>query len=396
MNAINQLKRPFDIPDWQEEKWRRQILQNAALAHRILQPYAQEELLRIFAVRSEKQLIALVESLRGSRRLEEHAKKTEVIKISSSTEHLLLGLFQMCCNAKTLTTSRNKLKLSTIGKLPAPNLTSQDADMEIFPARLTRLRYLDTDHCRIYIDRPTAPFARIVRLEFCETRFVDEHANECDRDLLRSLFSPAQFPALRQISIDDVALEGDPLRFSRLHPQLSDIEFNCVPLSLVGIQLPHCTSLKVLHFLVMSDEEPTELVPFFTSLRGLSLEEFRYLDYRKEYYPGEWKSSLRDIQNIMAIVAEMETLKTLSLAIAGINKDDYDSEENYYRRECGIIDEDYVGGRSVRCMKWVEFGKGIVEMCWKNKVKIVRFDERPEIEQDDLYHLDGFYRPYEY
>ena len=173
--------------------------------------------------------------------------------------------------------------------------------MGTFSARLTNLRNLTACSPKIYIDKPTTPFARLTQLEFHNTILVDGKGNECDLDLLRSLFSPAQFPELRQIAIDDVALEEDPTQFNLLLPQLSDIEFFFIPLSLVGSQLPHCTSLKALRLHHESDEKPTNLLPFFNSLRGLNLEGFHYWDGRRE----DWESSLRGIRSIMAMVGEM-------------------------------------------------------------------------------------------
>jgi hypothetical protein len=105
---------------------RRQTLLNAALAHRILQPYAQEELLREIAISSEKQLIALVELLRGSWRLAEYAKRTEVIQLyylangaEEGLNELLMTLFKMCCNTKRLYFHHIDMRLSTIGKSSA-------------------------------------------------------------------------------------------------------------------------------------------------------------------------------------------------------------------------------------------------------------------------------------
>jgi hypothetical protein len=100
-------------------------LLNAALAHRTLQPYAQEELLREIAISSEKQLIALVEALEGSSRLAEYAKRTEFMELCSMMDEgeglneLLMTLFKMCCNTKRLYFDHIDMRLSTIGKSPA-------------------------------------------------------------------------------------------------------------------------------------------------------------------------------------------------------------------------------------------------------------------------------------
>jgi hypothetical protein len=196
----------------------------------------------------------------------------------------------------------------------------------------------------MHIDKPTAPFTRLTRLDFRDPYLIDEVGNECDRDLARSLFSPAQFPVLRQMHIDDVALEEDPLRFSLLLPQLSNVEFGFIPLSLVAIQLPHCTSLKTLRVLPGSDEQPSNLLPFFNSLRRLNLEGFHYWDGRRE----DWESSLRGIRSIMAIVREMKNLKKLSLVIDDIN-------------------DDSEGGE-----KWREFKGEVRKMCKENKVQMMR------------------------
>jgi hypothetical protein len=112
--------------DWEKgDEAPRITLRNAALAHRILRPYAQEEILRILCVSSGKQLIALVESLRGSRRLAEHAKQTEDIELynlaneGGRLNELLTTLFEMCCNTKSLYFQHMDMRLSTIGKSPA-------------------------------------------------------------------------------------------------------------------------------------------------------------------------------------------------------------------------------------------------------------------------------------
>ncbi len=107
---------------------RRQTLLNAALAHRILQPYAQEELLRTLSIRSKEQLITLVKALSGSSRLAEYAKGTEVIELWSLEDQgeglneLLMTIFKMCCNTKTSYFGNMSLRLSTIGKSLRPTL----------------------------------------------------------------------------------------------------------------------------------------------------------------------------------------------------------------------------------------------------------------------------------
>jgi hypothetical protein len=120
------------VSTWEEHKAGRRTLRNAASAHRILQPYAQEELLRILSVRSEKQVITLVESLKGSSRLAEYAKRMEIIELYYSEDEgeglndlLLTTLFEMCCNTKTLYLEHMSMRLSNIGKPPAPNHTTQ-------------------------------------------------------------------------------------------------------------------------------------------------------------------------------------------------------------------------------------------------------------------------------
>jgi hypothetical protein len=218
---------------------------------------------------------------------------------------------------------------------------------------LTKLRDLTAFRATLYADKPTVPFARVIILDLKETYLVDETGNECDLDLVRSLFSPAQFPALRQISIDDIAIEEDVSRFNLIFPQLVDIEFYDIRLSVVATQLPHCTSLKILTLQVNSTEEPTELVTFFHSLRGLNLEDFRYWDGRGD----DWESSLRDVRSVMAIVGEMKTLKKLSLAVQGIND------------------------QSEVAKKWREFKEEVRKTCQKNKVQMVDFDSLEEFEE---------------
>jgi hypothetical protein len=131
MKAVRRCEGLNGVTTWREDQQRRRILRNAASAHRILQPYAQEELLRILSVGSEKQLIALVEALEGSSRLAKYAKRTEFIELYSMMDEgeglneLLMTLFEMCCNTKTLSFEHMVMRLSTIGKPPAPNSTTQ-------------------------------------------------------------------------------------------------------------------------------------------------------------------------------------------------------------------------------------------------------------------------------
>jgi hypothetical protein len=328
-------------------------LRHAALAHRILQPYAQEELLRMLVVNSQRRLITLIESLEGSSRLAEYAKRTELISLLTMGEEeadineLHTTLFAICYNTKRLRVENMAVRLSTIGKSSAFKSAGQNTDLENILGRLTKLRDLSAFCATLYADKPTVPFARVILLDLEETHLVDETGNECDLDLVRSLFSPAQFPALRQMYIDDEALEGDPIRFNLLLPQLSDVELNDIPLPLVAIQLPHCTSLKTLRLHPGLDEQPTNLLPFFNSLRSLNLERFHYWDGRRD----DWESSLRDVRGIMAIVGEMKTLKKLSLAVLNLN--DYSD----------------VG------KEWTEFKGEVRKICQKNKVKMIRYSD---------------------
>jgi hypothetical protein len=109
-----------------EDAERSQTLRHAALAHRILQPYAQEELLRELHLLSEEHLFTLAELLKGSSQLAEYAKRTEVIELYSMEDQggeglneLLTSLFEMCCNTKTLCLQNMHLRLSAISKPPA-------------------------------------------------------------------------------------------------------------------------------------------------------------------------------------------------------------------------------------------------------------------------------------
>jgi hypothetical protein len=109
-----------------------QNLLNAALAHRTLQPYAQEELIRMLSVESKEQLITLVKVLKGSSRLAEYAKRTEVIELlprknegEEGLNELSTTLFEMCCNTKRLYFEYMAMRFSTIGKSPAPTLQRQ-------------------------------------------------------------------------------------------------------------------------------------------------------------------------------------------------------------------------------------------------------------------------------
>jgi hypothetical protein len=98
-------------------------LRHAALAHRILQPYAQEELLRNVNIYS-KDLPRLVRSLQGSKRLAEYAKRTEYIylmgnqKEEGGMNELQTTLFEMCYNVKGVKVLEHHLRLSSISKSP--------------------------------------------------------------------------------------------------------------------------------------------------------------------------------------------------------------------------------------------------------------------------------------
>jgi hypothetical protein len=230
-----------------------------------------------------------------------------------------------------------------------------------FLARLTNLRDLFALEISINIDQPTAPLAGLTRLHFYGTQFVDGNGNDCDLDLIRSLFSPAQFPAFREMHIDDVALGEDPTRFNLLLPQLSDVDLSDIPLSLVATQLPHCTSLTKLRLSVDSTEDPTHLLPFFNSLRELHLEEFHYWDSRE----ADGEISLRDVRSIMAIVGERKTLKKLSLALVNTNNHSDVGKE------------------------WRAFKEEVRKICQKNKVQMMRFQDDDEIfERHELTWVD--------
>jgi hypothetical protein len=113
-------------------------LRDAALAHRTLQPYAQEELLRMVFVTSEERLITLVKALVGSSRLAEYAKRTELISLLTMGEEeadineLHTTLFAICYNTKRLRVENMAVRLSTIGKSSAFKSAGQNTDLEIF------------------------------------------------------------------------------------------------------------------------------------------------------------------------------------------------------------------------------------------------------------------------
>lgn len=198
-------------------------------------------------------------------------------------------------------------------------------------------------------------------LDFEETYLVEGNGNECHHDLLRSTFSPAQLPVLRQISIDSAALEEDPSRFNRILPHLDHFEFHWVLLSSVALQLPHCTSLKKLHLTVGSNEDHVDSLSFFISLRLLHLEKFGHCHWQDE----DEESSLCNVRSIMAIVGEMKTLKKLSLAVVDLN------------------DDSEVG------KKWRDFKEGVRKMCQSNKVHMNRYDDNDErLERHELTWVD--------
>jgi hypothetical protein len=220
-------------------------------------------------------------------------------------------------------------------------------------ARFTELRKLTTERAWIHMDQPASPLGRFEQLELDDTRLIDETGEECNLDLARSFLCPAQLPALRQLDFDHIALGGHPSRFDLLLPQLSDIQFTNIPLSLVATRLPHCTSLKTLSLMVDWIEDPTHLLAFFNSLRKLHLEEFRYWDWSDTN--GE--VCLDNVRRVMAIVGEMKTLRKLSLRIDMINT-------NIVTRK-----------------KWIEFKQGVKKICEKNKVEIVRVFQEDDINE---------------
>jgi hypothetical protein len=131
VKALRQCQAFDGVTSWDEDQQRYQTLRNAALAHRILQPYAQEELLRTLSVGSEEQLITLVKALSGSSRLAEYAKRTEVIELhwmedeGEGLNELLTTLLEMCYNTKRLYFEHMAMRLSKIGKSPTPTLQRQ-------------------------------------------------------------------------------------------------------------------------------------------------------------------------------------------------------------------------------------------------------------------------------
>jgi hypothetical protein len=241
--------------------------------------------------------------------------------------------------------------------------------LKLFSAPLTSLRELNISNSTIYINGSTVPFARLRELQLHISYLVDEdgndlvdeYGNDVNLDLARSLFSPAQFPALCLLTIDDLGVEDDHTRFNLLLPQLSDVELCLILLSVVTIQLPLCTSLKTLRLRIGDNERHTALLPFFNALRGLNLEDFRYFDWSDR----EPEASLRDARRIMAIVEEMETLKKLSLGIGQIN----------------II------FRTKR--KWIKFKEGVRKLCQENKVEMVRYAYDRTYERDELTWVDN-------
>jgi hypothetical protein len=130
MKAVRRCKSLDGITTRQEDRHRYQTLRHSALPHRILQPYAQEELLRILLCSSKGQLRTLMESLEGSSRLAEYAKRTEIIELDhlggegEGLSELLMTLSDECCNTKRLDIVHTQMRLSTLGKLPSSNSTT--------------------------------------------------------------------------------------------------------------------------------------------------------------------------------------------------------------------------------------------------------------------------------
>ncbi len=109
----------------EEDVERYQTLRRAALAHRILRPFAQEELLRELHLLSKGRLRLLFRSLAGSSQLAGYAQRTEFVHIFEKDEdrkegmpdELLGKLPEMCCHVKGLYVQNSPVLLSVIGRL---------------------------------------------------------------------------------------------------------------------------------------------------------------------------------------------------------------------------------------------------------------------------------------
>lgn len=102
-------------------------LRNASLAHRILQPFAQEELLRILHIDSHDSLWMLLETLEGSDRLAGYAKRMVAIRLIRNDnkcyfnvildDGILKRLSKLCTNVRELDVyAVNRFNLSEVSK----------------------------------------------------------------------------------------------------------------------------------------------------------------------------------------------------------------------------------------------------------------------------------------
>jgi hypothetical protein len=97
-------------------------LRNTSLAHRILQPFAQEELLSVLEILANESLDMLLTTLEGSDRLASYAKRTEKINLIVDDEKIedgvLSRLARLCPNVHEIHSTNVSIDLSGISELP--------------------------------------------------------------------------------------------------------------------------------------------------------------------------------------------------------------------------------------------------------------------------------------
>lgn len=107
----------FSLP---KKRARYQTLRNASLSHRILQPFAQEELLS-YHIEKDESLRTLLEALDGSDRLASYAQRTEEIGLwfvgNTMQDGLLSRLSEFCPSVRQMRLQHCDIDLCEISKL---------------------------------------------------------------------------------------------------------------------------------------------------------------------------------------------------------------------------------------------------------------------------------------
>jgi hypothetical protein len=296
---------------------RYQLLRNVSLAHRILQPFAQEELLRVVDIKSNKSLGMLLEVLRGSDRLAFYAKGTKEIRLcdlgNTREDAMLNRLSEFCPNVDQILVCEMDINLSGISESPALlALCLNPTHSQYFLACFGELRHLILFTCDVYIDPPPTAFPYLETLNLCHVEWRDLNANNAINSReLHSVFSPAQLPALINLVLDSDAINQDGPLYNDLVPQLTHLEFYDVPLHSILDQLQLCTALKLLRIMAdyFSAKDLSE--DFIKSFKALNLEEFHFHNTEVNTDDDVWQQTFPAIQKLLEVLEDVESLKTL-------------------------------------------------------------------------------------